>query len=137
MRLELRSAGIAQNDLLQRPADGELDHGTGPHVDAVGTDATVQLPRVEGEGLALLEHVLPVVETLEAQDLDDADGHAHRGILQFVQFGRHGFRTIRCLSSSTTTRPVPIRYALEAKKPLQVLRKRGGYAAEEPDGAWT
>ena len=90
LRFQLRPAGIAQDDLLQRPADGELDHGAGPHIDAVGPDAAVQLARVEGQGLALLEHVLPVVEGLQAQDLDDPNRHADGGVLQLVQFGRHG-----------------------------------------------
>jgi hypothetical protein len=61
-----------------------LDHGTATHVDGIGSHAAIEFARVGCEGLALLEGVFAIIEGLEAEDFDDADGHADGGVLEFV-----------------------------------------------------
>lgn len=39
--------------------------------------------------MALLDHVFAIVEGLEAEYLDDTDGHADGGVLEFIEFGGH------------------------------------------------
>mmetsp|Transcript_45437 Transcript_45437/g.88770 ORF Transcript_45437/g.88770 Transcript_45437/m.88770 type:complete len:281 (+) Transcript_45437:94-936(+) len=79
----------AHGGALEAAPDCELDHGAGAHVDHVGEDAAVELGGIHGQGFALLEHHLAVVEGLEARHLHHSHTHAHRGVLELVQLRRH------------------------------------------------
>mmetsp|Transcript_15133 Transcript_15133/g.30539 ORF Transcript_15133/g.30539 Transcript_15133/m.30539 type:complete len:281 (+) Transcript_15133:334-1176(+) len=84
IRQKLLPTGFILDGLLERATHGELDHGTRAHVDAIRADAAIQLARVKGEGLTLLQHVFPVIETLQTEHLDDSHRHTDSGIFQFV-----------------------------------------------------
>mmetsp|Transcript_1310 Transcript_1310/g.2968 ORF Transcript_1310/g.2968 Transcript_1310/m.2968 type:complete len:201 (-) Transcript_1310:89-691(-) len=77
------------NGVFEFSADDELDHGTGPHVDAVGDDTAVHNGGVHGNRPLLLDHVFGVIEGLQDQNLDHTDRHSDGRVLLLVQFSRH------------------------------------------------
>mmetsp|Transcript_33143 Transcript_33143/g.79158 ORF Transcript_33143/g.79158 Transcript_33143/m.79158 type:complete len:283 (-) Transcript_33143:222-1070(-) len=75
--------------LLEGPSHRKLDHCARAHIDAVGPHPTVHFARVKADRLALLGHVLCVVEWLQTQNFDDTHHHTDGGILSFIQLCRH------------------------------------------------